>query len=117
VALDSDRQLPRKPATRVQHLKTMLDGAIGTIVLNNEKKRNALSKQLVDGLVETLNRFSCERTRVIILRARPGAKVWSSGHDVSELPEGRRDPLGWDDPLRYLVRAIEAPKSGHSSAH
>ena len=29
------------------------------------------------------------------------------GHDVGELPEERRDPLGWDDPLRYLVRAIE----------
>ena len=24
-----------------------------------------------------------------------------------ELPEGGRDPLGWDDPLRHLVRAIE----------
>jgi methylmalonyl-CoA decarboxylase len=26
---------------------------------------------------------------------------------VWELPEGGRDPLGWDDPLRHLVRAIE----------
>ena len=24
-------------------------------------------------------------------------------HDVDELPEGVRDPFGWDDPLRYLV--------------
>jgi methylmalonyl-CoA decarboxylase len=45
--------------------------------------------------------------RVVILRARPGVKVWSSGHDVYELPAGGRDPLGWDDPLRELVRAIE----------
>lgn len=45
--------------------------------------------------------------RAVILRALPGTKVWSSGHDVEELPEGGRDPLGWDDPLRYLVRAIE----------
>ena len=42
-----------------------------------------------------------------MLRARSGVKVWSSGHDVGELPEGGRDPLGWDDPLRYFVRAIE----------
>ena len=34
--------------------------------------------------------------------------VWSSGHDVDELPKGRRDPLGWDDPLRHLVRRVEA---------
>jgi methylmalonyl-CoA decarboxylase len=32
--------------------------------------------------------------------------VFSAGHDVDELPETRRDPLGWDDPLRRLVRAI-----------
>ena len=42
-----------------------------------------------------------------MLRAQPGVKVWSAGHDVDELPKGGRDPLGWDDPLRYLVRAIE----------
>ncbi len=34
-------------------------------------------------------------------------KVWSSGHDVYELPAGGRDPLGWDDPLRELIRTIE----------
>ena len=45
--------------------------------------------------------------RVVILRAKPGAKVFSAGHDIDELPESRRDPLGWDDPLRQLVREIE----------
>jgi methylmalonyl-CoA decarboxylase len=44
---------------------------------------------------------------VAILRASAGAKVWSAGHDVSELPAERRDPLGWDDPLRHLIREIE----------
>jgi enoyl-CoA hydratase/carnithine racemase len=34
----------------VQHVETIVDGAIGTIVLNNEKKRNALSKRLIDSL-------------------------------------------------------------------
>ena len=42
------------------------------------------------------------------MRAAPGVTVWSSGHDVDELPKGRRDPLGWDDPLRHLVRRVEA---------
>jgi methylmalonyl-CoA decarboxylase len=45
--------------------------------------------------------------RVVVLRAKAGVKIWSSGHDVSELPEGRRDPLGWHDPLKELVRSIE----------
>jgi methylmalonyl-CoA decarboxylase len=92
---------------KVRHLEAKLDGAIGTLVLDHPEKRNALSRELVDSIVETLSRFSRESVRVVVLRARPGMNVWSSGHDVAELPEGGRDPLGWDDPLRYLVRAIE----------
>jgi methylmalonyl-CoA decarboxylase len=88
-------------------VQTAIEDAVGTIVLNNARKRNALSRQLVDGIVEALGRFSEEKVRAVVLRARPGAKVWSAGHDVGELPQGRRDPLGWDDPLRYLVRALE----------
>ena len=88
-------------------VQTAIEDAIGTIVLNNARKRNALSRQLVDGIVESLSQFSGKNVRAVVLRAQPGAKVWSAGHDVSELPQGRRDPLGWDDPLRYLVRAIE----------
>ncbi len=33
--------------------------------------------------------------------------MWSAGHDVAELPTDGRDPLGWDDPLRHLIREIE----------
>jgi methylmalonyl-CoA decarboxylase len=88
-------------------IESTSDGAIGTIILDHPEKRNALSKELVDAVVEALARFSDERARAVVLRARPGVKVWSAGHDVGELPEGGRDPLGWDDPLRYLVRAVE----------
>jgi methylmalonyl-CoA decarboxylase len=88
-------------------IDTRIDHTIGTIILDHLERRNALSRQLIDAIVETLQRFSNERIRVVVLRARSGVKVWSAGHDVDELPEGGRDPLGWDDPLRYLVRAIE----------
>ncbi|MEW5962613.1 MAG: methylmalonyl-CoA decarboxylase [Pseudomonadota bacterium] len=83
------------------------EGAIGIITLAHPEKRNALSEQLVGELIAALAGMEKDRTRVIVLRAEAGAKVFSAGHDVSELPEGRRDPLGWDDPLRHLVRAIE----------
>ena len=89
------------------HIETMRDGATGTIILDHSERRNALSRQLIDAVVETLAGFSRDPVRAVVLRARPGVKVWSAGHDVGELPEGGRDPLGWDDPLRYLVRAIE----------
>jgi methylmalonyl-CoA decarboxylase len=83
------------------------DGHIGIITLNNSKKLNALSHALVSAVIDALREFAERDARVVILRAKPGVKVWSAGHDVSELPEGRRDPLGWDDPLRNLVRTIE----------
>ncbi|MDP2823071.1 MAG: methylmalonyl-CoA decarboxylase [Sulfuritalea sp.] len=88
-------------------VKQTQDGHIGTIVLDNPKKLNALSHDLVAGIVDALQRLQEAEARVVILRAQPGAKVWSAGHDVGELPEGGRDPLGWDDPLRHLVRTIE----------
>lgn len=84
------------------------EGHVGTITLNNPKKLNSLSHDLVEGVINALAGFAKSGARVVILRAKPGVKVWSAGHDVSELPEGRRDPLGWDDPLRNLVRTIEA---------
>src|SRR6516225_9681449 len=80
---------------------------VGTITLNDERRRNALSHALVKEAIAALDSFREARLRAVILRARKGAKVFSAGHDVAELPESRRDPLGWDDPLRQLVREIE----------
>jgi methylmalonyl-CoA decarboxylase len=88
-------------------IETKLDGAVGTITLDNPKRRNALSVDLVESVINALFRLAQENVRAVILRAQPGTTVWSAGHDVNELPVGRRDPLGWDDPLRTLVRAIE----------
>ncbi|MCU0930178.1 MAG: methylmalonyl-CoA decarboxylase [Burkholderiaceae bacterium] len=81
--------------------------ATGVVTLDHPAKRNALSRALVDEVIAALDDFHRRRLRVAILRAAPGAKVWSAGHDVDELPESGRDPLGWDDPLRELIRAVE----------
>ena len=62
---------------------------------------------LAEALIGALETFAENRVRAVILRARPGVKIWSAGHDVDELPAGHRDPLGWYDPLRRLIRAIE----------
>src|SRR5450755_4477437 len=47
------------------------------------------------------------KARAIVLRAARGARTWSSGHDVRELPTNGRDPLAYNDPLRLLVRRIQ----------
>ncbi len=80
---------------------------IATITLNHPEKRNALSKALIDRIIRALGECRGGKVRVVVLRAGRGVKVWSAGHDVAELPQSNRDPLGWDDPLRTLIRAIE----------
>ena len=81
--------------------------AVGIVTLNHAARRNALSRAMVDELVAALTAFGHERLRAVLLRAAPGSTVWSAGHDVDELPDSGRDPLGWDDPLRQLIREIE----------
>jgi methylmalonyl-CoA decarboxylase len=88
-------------------IESGLDHHVGTLALNNPAKRNALSQVMVTDILAGLKDFKDRKARVVVLRAAPGAKVWSAGHDVGELPTGGRDPLGWDDPLRHLVREIE----------
>jgi methylmalonyl-CoA decarboxylase len=88
-------------------LESKIEGFVGTICLDYFEKRNAFSAALVEDFVKALEAFAEGRIRAVVLRAKPGVRIWSAGHDVDELPEGRRDPLGWYDPLRRLVRTIE----------
>ena len=86
-------------------LTTVADG-IGTITLNHGKV-NALSGQLIEEVSSALEDMQPPDVRVVIVRAAKGAKVFSAGHDVRELPTNGRDPLTYNDPLRAAVRKIE----------
>jgi methylmalonyl-CoA decarboxylase len=88
-------------------VRTDLKDAVGTIVLDNVEKRNALNHVLIDEVVNALEAFPSRSVRAIVLRAPEGTRVWSAGHDISELASPGRDPLGWSDPLRVLVRSIQ----------
>lgn len=79
---------------------------IGVITMHHGKV-NALSKTLLDDIADAFAEFQQTSVRVILLRAVPGAKVFSAGHDVRELPTNGRDPLTYDDPLRRIVRIIQ----------
>ena len=48
-----------------------------------------------------------EEVRAVVLRARPGARVWSAGLDVKSLPEPGQDPLDYSDPLEHVIRQVE----------
>lgn len=81
---------------------------IGTITLDRDSRRNALCEEMVQAFVAALASFTAAGVRCVVFRAKPGSKVWSAGHDIDELPAAGLDPLAWRDPLRKLVREIEA---------
>lgn len=89
-------------------VRTESEGSIGTITLDHDKKRNALSKALIDEIIAGFSEFERQRARVVILRANKGVQVWSAGHDVHELPRSGRDPLAYPDPLEQVIRALRA---------
>jgi methylmalonyl-CoA decarboxylase len=83
-----------------------VNGAMGTITLNRAKV-NALNGELIDEIASALATMKARNLRVIVLRAKRGAKVFSAGHEVTELPTNGRDPITYNDPLRQIVRAIQ----------
>jgi methylmalonyl-CoA decarboxylase len=85
---------------------TIVVGRVGIITLDDQRRRNAIGAQLADGVVTALRSLHDQDVRVIVLRAAPGMDVWSAGHDIHELPRGQRDPLGYNDPLEELLRAV-----------
>jgi methylmalonyl-CoA decarboxylase len=87
-------------------VKTLKD-RIGTLQFNNPTKLNCLSHALMAELMDGLTSLVKDEALVIILRGTPGAKVWSAGHDIFELPEPRRDPLSYGDPLETLLREVQ----------
>jgi methylmalonyl-CoA decarboxylase len=88
-------------------VKKILENSIGAITLDRPQKHNALGADLIRELLAALSELRTAGARVLVLRAAPGVKVWSSGHDIDELPVNGRDPLTFNDPLRRLVRVIQ----------
>jgi methylmalonyl-CoA decarboxylase len=81
-------------------------GQVGVITLDDQQKRNAIGARMANGVVAALASLRAQDVRAIVLRAAAGMDVWSAGHDIDELPRGRRDPLGYNDPLEGLLRAV-----------
>ncbi len=84
-----------------------LTGKTGVLQLNRAEKHNSLSGELMRELTAGLDDLAADGARVIVIRAAPGVKVWSAGHDINEIPEPRRDPLGYFDALETLLRKVQ----------
>ena len=89
-------------------VKTELREQIGWITMDHDAKRNALSFALLSELLAAFKVMKEAKARVIILRANKGAKVWSSGFFIDELPRDGSDPLAYDNPLQKVIRTIQS---------
>jgi methylmalonyl-CoA decarboxylase len=87
-------------------IKKELKDEVGIITLNDSHHLNALNAKLLNEIIEALDEYS-DSTYAVIIRAAKGAKVFSAGHDIRELPKHARDPLTYWDPLRKAVRALQ----------
>lgn len=88
-------------------IEKSLEKNIGVLALNRPEKQNSLNRELMEELMGGIDGLAADGARVLILRAAPGSKVWSAGHDINELPEPRRDPLAYFDALETLLRKIQ----------
>ncbi len=61
------------------------EDGITTITLNRDAKRNAINNRLAEQILQRLDAAEDDGTRVLILRANPGAPTWCAGHDLSDL--------------------------------
>jgi malonyl-CoA/methylmalonyl-CoA synthetase len=84
------------------------DGPIAIVTMHQDHRRNALSRALLERLTTAIEEAVQQQTRVVLLRARSGVKVWSSGLDIAEIPPTGIDPLEWENPLRRFIRTIES---------
>ena len=80
--------------------------SVGILAIANAKKANALSKEVIDGLVEAMRNLAQKQARVAIIRAEPGSKIFSAGHDVREIPRDGTNPFAWTVPLERLLRIV-----------
>jgi len=91
------------------------NGNIGIAVMNNPHQANCLSSELVSGILEAFDQFEKQAARVVVLRAYPGAKVWSAGHNMKEIPLDGQDPITWNvafEQLLHRVRSFPVPIIG-----
>lgn len=85
-------------------------GHVTTVTMTNQRRLNALGSAMVEEFLSAISRAAQDGTRALVIRAEPGARTWSAGHDVNELPGEGGDQLPWTAPLEELLRAVhEAP--------
>ena len=79
---------------------------VGVLTMNQPQRLNCLGRDLVEALLAGLDKLLQGGNRAVVLRAPAGAKVWSAGHDIKEVPLDGQDPVSWNVPFERLLRRV-----------
>jgi len=104
----TDDGAARVDASAEAIVRVDVTGWVGTLTMSDRAGLNVLGTRMTAAIIDGFEQLRAEGVRAVILRAAPGMRVWSAGHDVHELPRGRRDPLAYNDPLEQALRAIRS---------
>jgi methylmalonyl-CoA decarboxylase len=85
---------------------TSVEDKVGTVILDNHRRRNALGQSTVAEILAAFGAFERAGVRAVVVRTAAPEAVWSAGHDIDELPVRGVDPLPFADPLEELLRAV-----------
>jgi methylmalonyl-CoA decarboxylase len=88
-------------------IQAELQARVGTLAFDHYAKRNALGVDLIAEMLDHLDEFARNEVGAVVIRSASGQPVWSSGHDVNELPLADLDPLPYNEPLEQLLRAVK----------
>jgi methylmalonyl-CoA decarboxylase len=88
-------------------IQAQLKDRVGTLAFDHYAKRNALGADLIGEMLGHLDEFARQGVGAVVIRSAGREPVWSSGHDVDELPLSDRDPIPYDEPLEMLIRTVK----------
>jgi methylmalonyl-CoA decarboxylase len=91
-------------------VNTTIEQNVGIAVINDPHKANCLSSPVLQGLLRAFDEFEQHNVRVVLIRAYPGAKIWSAGHDLREIHPDGSDPLPYNEPFEQVLhRVVDFP--------
>src|SRR6476646_687949 len=93
------------------HILSERDGAVATITMNRPERRNALSLEHIEELIDALHGVAKSDARVVVLAAN--GPVFCAGHDYGDMVErdlqGFRERLARCAEMMTLVQALPQP--------
>ena len=93
----------------VEGLEIEVRERIGYVTIDRPERRNALSQEVMVGLVEAFDHFDRDEEVWVVLVTGAGDKAFSAGRDLKQLSERGDDGLGPHLPMKGVERnAFEA---------